>query len=400
MPDVLIAAAVRTPIGSFGGSLKDLPAPVLGAVVVREALQRAGVAPDQVDEVMLGNVLAAGQGQNPARQAAIKAGLPVEVPALTLNQVCGSGLKSVIMGAQAILAGDADVIVAGGMEAMSSAPYLLPDARWGTRMGNARVVDSMIHDGLWDAFHDCHMGITAENLAKQYGITREEQDAFAAASQQKAAAAQQAGRFETEIVPVPLPQRSTRGSTATMPPISFSRDEYVKPETTLESLSRLKPAFDKAGTVTAGNASGINDGAAALVLVSERKAGELGLKPLARLAAWASVGVAPEIMGIGPHPAGKRMLRRAGWQVPDVDLFELNEAFAAQSLAVLKELDPDPARVNVNGGAIALGHPIGASGARILVTLLHEMGRRGAVRGLAALCVGGGMGTGVLVHRS
>jgi len=390
---VVIASAVRTPIGSFGGALKDVSAVDLGATVIREALSRAGVPADQVDEVIMGNILQAGLGQGPARQASIKAGVPAEVPAFTVNKLCGSGLKAVNLGIQAILLGDADIIVAGGMENMSAAPYLVPNARWGARMGAVQMVDSMIHDGLTDAFNNYHMGVTAENIAERYGITREEQDAFAAESQRKAGEAMAAGRFKDEIVPVSIPQRKGE-------PKIVDTDEYPKPETTVDSLAKLRPAFKTdGGTVTAGNASGINDGAAALVLMSEEKAKELGIKPLATVVTYASAGVEPEVMGMGPHPTSQKLLTRSGLSVDQIDLWELNEAFAAQSLGVAREVKPPMDKVNVNGGAIALGHPVGASGARILVTLLHEMQRRESRYGLASLCIGGGMGTGVIVER-
>ncbi|MNK68441.1 Acetyl-CoA acetyltransferase [compost metagenome] len=389
---VVIASAVRTPIGSFGGALKDVSAVDLGATVIREALSRAGVPADQVDEVIMGNVLQAGLGQGPARQASIKGGVPAEVPAFTVNKICGSGLKAVNLGIQAILLGDADIIVAGGMENMSASPYLVPNARWGARMGSVQMIDPMVHDGLTDAFNDYHMGITAENIAERYGITREEQDAFAVDSQRKAAEAMAAGRFKDEIAPVSIPQRKGE-------PKIVDTDEYPKAGTTLESLAKLRPAFKKDGTVTAGNASGINDGAAALVLMSEEKAKELGVKPLATIVTYASAGVEPEVMGMGPHPTSQKLLKRSGLSADQIDLWELNEAFAAQSLGVAREVKPPMDRVNVNGGAIALGHPIGASGARILVTLLHEMQRRNSRYGLASLCIGGGMGTGVIVER-
>jgi len=393
MTNVVILSAVRTAIGSFGGTLKDIPAPELGAVVVKEALQRAGIRPDQVDEVILGNVLQAGQGQNPARQAAIKAGLPVEIPAMTINMVCGSGLRAVNLAASLIVSGEADIIVAGGMESMSQAPYALPGARWGMRMGDGQVVDIMIKDGLWDVFNDYHMGITAENLAEKYNISREEQDLFALESQKRAEKAIKEGRFREEIVPVVVPQKKGE-------PIIFAQDEHPRFGTTLEALAKLRPAFKKDGTVTAGNASGINDGAAALVLTSAWKAESLGLKPLAVLRSWATAGVEPSIMGIGPVEATRKALKRAGLTLADIDLIEANEAFAAQCLAVAKELELDLNKTNVNGGAIALGHPIGASGARILVTLLYEMQRRGSRYGLATLCVGGGMGVATIVERA
>lgn len=392
MTDVVIVSAVRTAIGTFGGTLKDIPASELGAIVVKEALQRAGIEAGQVDEVILGNVLQAGQGQNPARQAAIKAGIPVEVPAMTINMVCGSGLRAVNLAAGMIASGEADIIVAGGIENMSQAPYALPGARWGMRMGDGQVVDIMIKDGLWDVFNDYHMGITAENLAQKYNISREEQDMFALESQKRAEKAIKEGRFREEIVPVRVPQKKGE-------PIEFAQDEHPRFGTTLEALAKLRPAFKKDGTVTAGNASGINDGAAALVLTSSWKAEILGLKPLAVVRSWAAAGVDPSIMGIGPVEATRKVLKRAGLTLADIDLIEANEAFAAQCLAVVKELELDLNKTNVNGGAIALGHPIGASGARILVTLLYEMQRRGSRYGLATLCVGGGMGVATIVER-
>ena len=392
MQDVVIVAATRTAIGAFQGSLANIPAHELGAIVIRELLQRSGVKPEQVDEVILGQVLTAGSGQNPARQAAIAAGLPHAVPALTLNKVCGSGLKALHLAAQAIRCGDAEVVIAGGQENMSLSPYVLPKARTGLRMGHAQLVDSMIVDGLWDAFNDYHMGITAENLVDKYGISREEQDAFAAASQQKAVAAIEAGRFRDEIVPVSIPQRKGEA-------LSFDTDEQPRAGTTAESLAKLKPAFKKDGSVTAGNASSLNDGAAAVLLMSAAKAAELGLPVLARIAAYANAGVDPAIMGIGPVSATRRCLDKAGWQLAELDLIEANEAFAAQSLAVGKELGWDAAKVNVNGGAIALGHPIGASGCRVLVSLLHEMLRRDAKKGLATLCIGGGQGVALALVR-
>ncbi|AMO76460.1 acetyl-CoA C-acetyltransferase [Pseudomonas citronellolis] len=392
MQDVVIVAATRTAIGAFQGSLANIPAHELGAIVIRELLQRSGVKPEQVDEVILGQVLTAGSGQNPARQAAIAAGLPHAVPALTLNKVCGSGLKALHLAAQAIRCGDAEVVIAGGQENMSLSPYVLPKARTGLRMGHAQLLDSMIVDGLWDAFNDYHMGITAENLVEKYGITREEQDAFAAASQQKAVAAIEAGRFRDEIVPVSIPQRKGEA-------LSFDTDEQPRAGTTAEALAKLKPAFKKDGSVTAGNASSLNDGAAAVLLMSAAKAKELGLPVLARIASYASAGVDPAIMGIGPVSATRRCLDKAGWQLAELDLVEANEAFAAQSLAVGKELGWDAAKVNVNGGAIALGHPIGASGCRVLVSLLHEMLRRDAKKGLATLCIGGGQGVALALVR-
>jgi acetyl-CoA C-acetyltransferase len=390
-PDVVILDGCRTPIGTFGGALKDVTAVDLGTIVVREAVRRAGVKPEQVDEVALGCILQAGLGMNPARQAAIKAGLPETVPAHTVNKVCGSGLKAVMLAAQSVKCGDAEVVVAGGMESMSGAPYLLPGARWGERLGHGQAVDHMIHEGLTDAFHDIHMGITAENLVERYGISREEQDAFAAESQERAQAAIRDGRFKDEIVPVPVPKK---GETK-----AFDTDEHPRPGTTAESLGRLKPAFKKDGTVTAGNASGINDGAAAVVVTNSERAGRLGLQPMARIVAYASAAVDPKVMGIGPVPAVRKALEKAGLSADRIDLFELNEAFAAQSLAVLRELALDPSRVNVNGGAIALGHPIGASGARILVTLLYALRARDERLGLASLCIGGGQGVAMLVER-
>ncbi|WPP46533.1 acetyl-CoA C-acetyltransferase [Pseudomonas sp. AN-1] len=392
MHEVVIVAATRTAIGAFQGALSAIPAAELGATVIRALLEKTGLDPAAVDEVILGQVLTAGAGQNPARQAAILAGLPHAVPALTLNKVCGSGLKALHLAAQAIRCGDAEVVIAGGMENMSLSPYVLPKARTGLRMGHAQMLDSMIHDGLWDAFHDYHMGITAENLVEKYGLSREEQDAFAAASQQKACAALAAGRFTDEITPVPIPQR--RGE-----PLPFAVDEQPREGTSAESLGKLKPAFRKDGSVTAGNASTLNDGAAAVLLMSAARAERLGLPVLARVKAYANAGVDPAIMGIGPVAATRRCLDKAGWQLADLDLIEANEAFAAQALAVGKELGWDTEKVNVNGGAIALGHPIGASGCRILVTLLHEMIRRDARRGLATLCIGGGQGVALAIER-
>jgi acetyl-CoA C-acetyltransferase len=390
--EVVIVGAARTPIGTFGGALKDVSAVELGTVAVREAVRRAGVRPDQVDEVVLGCILQAGLGMNPARQAAIRAGLPETVPAHTVNKVCGSGLKAVMLAAQAVKAGDAEVVVAGGMESMSGAPYLLPGARWGERLGHGQALDHMIHEGLTDAFHDIHMGITAENLVERYGLTRAEQDAFAAESQARAQSAIREGRFKDEIVPVPVSQK--KGETA-----AFDTDEHPRPGTTVESLGKLKPAFKKDGTVTAGNASGINDGAAAVVVTSAGRAASLGAKPLARIVSYASAAVDPRVMGIGPVPAVRKAVEKAGLGLDRIDLFELNEAFAAQSLAVLRDLKLDPVRVNVNGGAIALGHPIGASGARILVTLLHALRARDKRLGLASLCIGGGQGVAMVVER-
>lgn len=390
--EVVIVSAVRSAIGSFLGSLKDVPATELGATVIKEAIQRAGINSEDVDEVIMGNVLQAGLGQNPARQAALKAGLPESVSAMTINKVCGSGLKAVHLARQAIVAGDAEIIVAGGMENMSQAPYLLQNGREGFKMGDQKIKDSMIQDGLWCAFNDYHMGITAENLCDRYEITREEQDAFSAKSQQKAAAAIEAGVFKEEIVAIEIPQR--KGD-----PIVFDTDEYVKAGTTVDKLGKLRPAFKKDGSVTAGNASGINDGAAALVIMSKAKADELGLSPLATIAANGSAGVDPSVMGIGPVQAVKKALNKADLELADIELVEANEAFAAQSLAVDRELEFNADILNVNGGAIALGHPIGASGARILVTLLHEMKRRDAKSGLATLCIGGGQGVATVVTR-
>ena len=392
MQDVVIVAATRTAVGSFQGSLASVPAVELGAAVIRQLLAHTGLDPAEVDEVILGQVLTAGCGQNPARQAAIKAGLPHAVPALTLNKVCGSGLKALHLGAQAIRCGDAEVIIAGGMENMSLAPYVLPGARTGLRMGHAQMVDTLISDGLWDAFNDYHMGITAENLVEKYAISREDQDAFAAKSQQKAVAAIEAGRFADEITPILIPQRKGE-------PLAFATDEQPRAGTTAESLSKLKPAFKKDGTVTAGNASSLNDGAAAVLLMSAAKAQALGLPVLAKIAAYANAGVDPAIMGIGPVSATRRCLEKAGWALAELDLIEANEAFAAQALAVGQELGWDAAKVNVNGGAIALGHPIGASGCRVLVSLLHEMLKRDAKKGLATLCIGGGQGVALALER-
>jgi acetyl-CoA C-acetyltransferase len=392
MEDIVIVSAVRTAVGKFGGSLAKIPAPELGAIVIKEALARAKIDPSQVSEVIMGQVLAAGVGQNPARQALLKAGLPKEVPGLTINAVCGSGLKAVMLAAQAIAWGDAEIVVAGGQENMSAAPHVLPNSRDGQRMGEWKLVDTMIVDGLWDVYNQYHMGVTAENVAKLHSISRQDQDALALGSQQKAVAAQEAGKFKDEIVPVSIPQR--KGD-----PVVFATDEFINKKTSSEALAGLRPAFDKAGSVTAGNASGINDGAAAVVVMSAKKAAALGLKPLARIAAFGTSGLDPATMGMGPVPATRKALERAGWTAADVNLFELNEAFAAQACAVNKELGIDPAKVNVNGGAIAIGHPIGASGCRILVTLLHEMQRREAKKGVAALCIGGGMGVSLAVER-
>jgi len=392
MTDIVIVGAVRTAIGKFGGSLAKVPAPELGATVIRALLERTGVKPEQVSEVIFGQVLTAGSGQNPARQAAIKAGLPHSVPAMTINKVCGSGLKAVMLAAQAVQCGDADIVIAGGQENMSAAPHVLLGSRDGFRMGDAKLVDSMIVDGLWDVYNQYHMGTTAENVARKHGIERAQQDEFAAASQNKAEAAQKAGKFKDEIAPVSIPQR--KGD-----PVQFATDEFVKAGTTLESVSGLKPAFAKDGSVTAANASGLNDGAAAVLVMSAERAKQLGLKPLAKIKAFASSGVDPAIMGMGPVPASKRALEKAGWKASDLDLMEINEAFAAQACAVNKEMGWDTSKINVNGGAIALGHPIGASGCRVLVTLLHEMGRRDAKKGLASLCIGGGMGVALAVER-
>ncbi|MCW0920998.1 acetyl-CoA C-acetyltransferase [Pseudomonas sp. RG1] len=392
MQDVVIVAATRTAIGSFQGSLANVSAVDLGAAVIRQLLEQTGLDGTQVDEVIMGQVLTAGAGQNPARQAAIKAGLPHAVPAMTLNKVCGSGLKALHLGAQAIRCGDAEVIIAGGQENMSLSNYIMPGARTGLRMGHAQIVDTMISDGLWDAFNDYHMGITAENLVDKYQISREQQDAFAAASQQKAAAAIEAGRFVDEITPILIPQR--KGD-----PVAFKVDEQPRGDTSAESLAKLRPAFKKDGSVTAGNASSLNDGAAAVILMSAEKAKALGLPVLAKIAAYANAGVDPAIMGIGPVSATRRCLDKAGWNIDQLDLIEANEAFAAQSLAVAKDLQWDLDKVNVNGGAIALGHPIGASGCRVLVTLLHEMLKRDAKKGLATLCIGGGQGVALALER-
>jgi len=391
MEEIVIVAAARTAIGKFGGSLAHTPATDLGAHVIRKVLERAGIAPEQVSEVIMGQVLAAGCGQNPARQAAIAAGLPEMIPAMTINKVCGSGLKAAMLGAQSIANGDSDIVVTGGQESMSLAPHVLMGSRDGYRMGDAKMIDSMIVDGLWDVYNQYHMGVTAENVAKEYAVTRAEQDEFALASQLKTEAAQKAGRFKDEIIPFEI--KSRKGT------VVFADDEYPRHGATIDALQSLKPAFDKSGSVTAGNASGINDGAAAVVLASARKAKELGLKPLARIKSFASAGVDPKYMGMGPVPASKRCLARAGWTPQDLELMEINEAFAAQAIAVNRQMGWDSSKVNVNGGAIALGHPIGASGCRILVTLLHEMGKRDAKRGLASLCIGGGMGVALAVER-
>ena len=392
MTDIVIVAAARTAVGKFGGTLAKTPASELGAVVIKDLLRRTGLAGDQIGEVILGQVLQAGCGQNPARQAVIKSGLPQGVPAMTINKVCGSGLKAVMLAAQAIRDGDSDIIIAGGQENMSLSPHVVPGSRDGQRMGNWSMVDTMINDGLWDAYNNYHMGITAENVAKQYGVTREAQDALALASQQKAAAAQDAGKFKDEIVPVSIPQR--KGDA-----LVFDTDEFLNRKSTAEVLAGLRPAFDKAGSVTAGNASGINDGAAAVMVMSAKKAEQLGLKVLGRIASYASAGLDPAYMGMGPVPASRRALERAGWKASDLDLLEINEAFAAQACAVHQEMGWDTSKVNVNGGAIAIGHPIGASGCRILVTMLHEMERRQAKKGIASLCIGGGMGVALTIER-
>ena len=391
MREVAVVKALRTPVGSFGGSLKGVPAVDLGALVIKEVLKETGIEPGDVDEVIMGNVLQAGLGQNPARQAAIHAGIPFDVPALTINKVCGSGLKSIILAAQSIMLGDAEIVVSGGMENMSRSPYALDDARWGMRMGDSKAVDTMITDGLWCAFNNYHMGITAENVAADFNISREEQDAFALTSQERALAAIDSGRFKDEIVPVSVPQRKKD-------PLLFAVDEFPRRGVSQEGLAKLRPAFKKDGTVTAGNASGLNDGAACVLMMSTQKAAQLNLKPLAVIRAYASGGVDPRIMGTGPIPASTKALKKAGLRVEDMDLVEANEAFAAQALAVARTLNFDMAKVNVSGGAIALGHPIGASGARIFVTLLHEMKKRESRYGLATLCIGGGQGVGVVVE--
>ena len=391
MNDVVIVGALRSGVGKFGGAIAKVPAADLGAQVIKALLARTGVRPDQVSEVLMGQVLTAGVGQNPARQALIRAGIPESVPAMTVGKVCGSGLKAIHLAAQAIKCGDADVVVAGGQENMSASPHLLPGSRDGFRMGDAKLVDSMIVDGLWDAFNNFHMGVTAENVAKQYEISRHDQDEFAAASQQKAEAAQKAGKFKDEIAPIDI---VTRKGT-----VQFDTDEFIRYGTTVEALAELKPAFSKDGSVTAGNASGLNDGAAAVLLMSARRADELGLKPLARIKAYSSAGVDPKVMGIGPVPASQLCLRKAGWSHEELDLLEINEAFAAQAIAVNRQMGWDTRKINVNGGAIAIGHPIGASGCRIVVTLLHEMLRRDAKKGLASLCIGGGMGVALAIER-
>ena len=392
MVDIVIVAAARTGVGKFGGTLAKTPATALGAAVITELLQRAKLSGEQINEVILGQVLQAGAGQNPARQAAVKSGLPHGVPAMTINKVCGSGLKAVMLAAQAIRDGDSEIVIAGGQESMSMSPHVLPGSRDGMRMGDWKMVDTMIVDGLWDVYNQYHMGITAENVAKKYGVSREDQDALALASQRKATAAQDAGRFTEEIVPFSIAQK--KGD-----PIVFATDEYVNRKTSAEALAGLRPAFDKAGSVTAGNASGLNDGAAAVVVMTAKKADQLGLQPLGRIASYASAGLDPAYMGMGPVPASQRALQRAGWKPADLDLLEINEAFAAQACAVHKEMGWNTENVNVNGGAIAIGHPIGASGCRILVTLLHEMRRRNAKKGIASLCIGGGMGVALTIER-
>lgn len=392
MTDVVIVSAARTAVGKFGGSLAKIPAPELGSAVIRAVLERAGLPAEQISEVIMGQVLTAGSGQNPARQALLKAGLPNMVPGMTINMVCGSGLKAVMLAANAIIAGDDQIVIAGSQENMSAAPHVLPGSRDGFRMGDAKLVDTMIVDGLWDVYNQYHMGVTAENVAKEYGITREAQDQLAALSQNKAEAAQKAGRFDEEIVSIEIPQRKGE-------PLRFATDEFVRHGVTAESLAGLKPAFAKDGTVTAANASGLNDGAAAVLVMSAKKAEALGLQPLARIKAYASAGLDPKVMGMGPVPASRRCLERAGWTPGDLDLMEINEAFAAQALAVHQQMGWDTEKVNVNGGAIAIGHPIGASGCRILVTLLHEMKKRDAKRGLASLCIGGGMGVALALER-
>ncbi len=389
---VVIVAAGRTAIGTFGGSLSSVPAHTLGAKVIAGLLDQTGIKPDQVDEVILGHVLTAGLGQNPARQSAIEAGIPNSVPSMTINKVCGSGLKAIHLAAQAIKCGDADIIIAGGQENMSLSPHLLPKSRDGQKMGDWKMVDSMIKDGLWCAFNDYHMGVTAENIVKEYDISRDEQDAFAAASQNKTEAAQAAGKFDDEIIAVEIPQR--RGD-----PVVFDKDEFPRAGVTAEALGKMRPAFDREGSVTAANASGLNDGAAAVIVMSESKAKELGLEPLATIAAYSSAGVDPAIMGTGPIPASTKCLEKAGWAKEDLDLVEANEAFAAQAISVNKGMEWDTSKVNVNGGAISLGHPIGASGCRVLVSLLHEMKRSDAKKGLATLCIGGGQGVALAVER-
>lgn len=392
MREVVIVSAARTPIGSFGGALAGLSAVEIGTIAAKEAIKRAGIDPAIIDDVIIGNILSAGLGQNVARQVAVYAGVPESVTAMTINKLCGSGLRAVSMAAQFIMLGDAEVILAGGTESMTNAPYLLPKGRYGYRMGDGKIIDSMIHDGLTETFNNYHMGVTAENIAKRWNITREEQDEFALKSQLKAEAAQKSGKFRDEIVPVIIPQR--KGD-----PIVVDTDEYPRPGTTIDKLAKLPPAFDKTGTVTAGNSSGINDGAAMLIVMSKQKADELGLTPLVTIKSYASVALDPTIMGYGPVPASRKALERIGYSVDQLDLVEANEAFASQSIAVVRDLGLDPEKVNVNGGAIALGHPIGASGARILISLIYEMGRRNAKTGLATLCIGGGMGTSIIVER-
>ncbi len=391
MTDVVIVAAGRTAIGKFGGALAKIPATELGAHVIRNLLAKSGIAPAQVSEVIMGQVLTAGIGQNGARQASLKAGVPDMVPAMTINQVCGSGLKATHLAAQAIKSGDADIVIAGGQESMSLAPHLMQGSRDGFRMGDGKLIDSMIIDGLWDVYNKYHMGVTAENVAREHSVSRADQDAFALASQQKAEAAQKAGKFKDEIIPIEIPQRKG-------PALVFDADEYPKHGSTLDALQALKPAFDREGSVTAGNASGINDGAAAVIMMSAERAAQLGLKPLAKIRAYSSAGVDPKVMGMGPVPASQLCLKKAGWTHADLDLMEINEAFAAQAIAVNRKMGWDTSKINVNGGAIALGHPIGASGCRILVTLLYEMARRDAKRGLASLCIGGGMGVALAVE--
>jgi acetyl-CoA C-acetyltransferase len=392
MENIVIVAATRTAVGKFGGSLSKVPAPELGAAVIRNLLERTNLGADQIGEVIMGQVLAAGSGQNPARQSLIKSGVAKETPALTINAVCGSGLKAVMLAAQAVAYGDSDIVIAGGQENMSASPHVLMGSRDGQRMGNWNMVDSMIVDGLWDVYNQYHMGITAENVAKAHGISRDMQDALALASQQKAAAAQDAGKFVDEIVPFSIAQK--KGD-----PLIFSADEFINRKSSAEVLAGLRPAFDKAGGVTAGNASGINDGAAAVMVMTEKKAAALGLTPLGRIASFATSGLDPAMMGMGPVPASQKALARAGWKAQDLDLLEINEAFAAQACAVNQQMGWDTSKVNVNGGAIAIGHPIGASGCRILVTLLHEMQRRNAKKGIASLCIGGGMGVALTIER-
>ena len=392
MEDIVIVVAARTAVGKFGGSLAKVPATELGSIVIADVLKRSGLQADQIGEVIMGQVLTAGSGQNPARQAVIKSGLNQGTPGLTINAVCGSGLKAVMLAAQAVACGDSEIVIAGGQENMSASPHVLPNSRDGQRMGDWKMVDTMIVDGLWDVYNQYHMGITAENVARKYGITREAQDALALASQQKAAAAQEAGRFKDEIVSVSIAQR--KGD-----PVIFSNDEYINKKTNAEVLAGLRPAFDKAGAVTAGNASGLNDGAAAVMVMTAKKAASLGLTPLGRIASYATSGLDPALMGMGPVPASTKALARAGWNAQDLDLLEINEAFAAQACAVNQEMGWDTSKVNVNGGAIAIGHPIGASGCRILVTLLHEMQRRDAKKGIASLCIGGGMGVALTIAR-